>query len=277
VQNIYRVYYTWHYVPRIAVVVSRTRWENLHAGIAHRTVDGRVFVLHLAWHCDLRNQEFDGPNRGIEEYDPIIAAFQCPIFVVPDTEEDERLELDDQLEYAASLCRAFFGLKENRKISYCLGHFPDSAVYIDDQGMFRSLDTRYGLNCVTLVIEVFKKAKLPLVMIESWPEGRPQDVRQQRKTIGIMEHLLGAYGQQTTITQEKIDFNKDQIGKRRVAPEEIAGACLEQVEDLPTDFATCEPHGKDVVDLLDRLRYSRRHDVPLFYVPSPAPPLNSAP
>jgi hypothetical protein len=274
------VQYTWYYVRRVAVVLSRTNTpaENFHAGIAHRTADDRVFVLHMAWDCDLKNQEFDGPNKGLEQHDPMMLPFPCPIFVVPEAEGFDQSDLEEQLDLIASLCRTFYEAIENRRITYTIGHFPEEMVHIDDRGVLKSADRRYGLNCVSLVIQVFNKAKLPLVTIETWPENRARDKNQQRILVDFMERQFRSSqeaGQPTTITREKIEFNRQQIGRRRVAPEEIAGACLEPIERLPADFATCEPRGRDIGDLHDRLRYSRHHSVPLLYVPSPPPPLNS--
>lgn len=263
-QNSHRVHYTSVYVPRAAVVVSQTGSRNLHAGIAHRTPEDRVFILHLAWDCDLRNGEADEATGRAEKHDPLRIVFPWPIFVIPDVADKAELDL------VAGLCRRFYEAAENREISYCLGHFPDSTAYIDDRGIFRSTDLRIGLTCVSLVLQIFKKAKIPLVHVESWPIGREKDTRDQTSLLRVMEDQFNYYrqtGKRTTITREKIDFNREQVGKRRVAPEEVAAACLESRENLPADFEACEEHGREVANLLGRLRRSDETRVPLFFVP----------
>jgi len=275
VQNEHRVHVASTDINTVAVVVSRTTVGNIHAGIAHRNNDDRLFVLHLAWDCDLKNEVlevttdgFEQPADAFAQPDPIRLAFPWPILVVPEADDEAELEL------VAGLCRRFFAAAENHEISYCLGHFPESVVYIDDQGVFRSPDPRYGLTCASLVIQVFNKAKLPLVKIDGWPARPEKDIPKQEFLIRFMEEQLERYemtGRRTTITREKINFNKQQLGKPRVAPEEVAGACLEPRENLPVDCAACERLARDIVDLLGRLRFSRENMVPLSSVPSPPP------
>jgi len=199
-------------------------------------------------------------------------AFVLPLFVVPDVDDIAELEL------VAGLCRRVSEAKANRSISFSLGLFPDSTVFFDDQGVFHSPDPKIGLTCASFVLKIFSKAKIPLIQISNWPRRPEKDEPEQESLIRLMERALHAgrsSGQATSITQEKIDFNKRQVGKPRVAPEEVAGASLEQREDLPANCPACERNGREIVDLLDRLRYSRTYSVPLFYVPSPSPPLDA--
>ena len=128
----------------------------------------------------------------------------------------------------------------NGTISYCVGTFPQSEACFKD-GVFTSKYPRIGLNCSAFVIRVFDDAKVPLVDLKSWPLRPDRDIPNQRNLITWMERILALSrsGQlQTTLTQAKIDFNKAQVGKIcRIAPEEVAGACLEF--DLPTPCARC--------------------------------------
>ena len=126
----------------------------------------------------------------------------------------------------------------------------------------------------SLVIQVFNKAKLPLVKIDGWPARPDRDLPVQDFLIRFMEEQLTRSemtGRRTTITRDKIDFNKQQLGKPRVAPEEVAGACLEPRESPRGLRRVCERLARDIVDLLGRLRLSRENMVPLSSVPSPPP------
>lgn len=269
-ENSHRVHYGTFYVRPIAIVLSRTQHGNLHAGIAHRTDKDHVFILHLAWDCAFLNEE---------ARDPVMPdAFPCPIFVVPDVDDVARLEL------AAGICRRAWQARENKSISFSVSVYPDSIAYFDDQGIFRSTDPKIGVSCTTFVMKIFAKAKIPLILVDDWTARPEKDRPTQEMLIGVMEKTRAwqldramETGETVTMTQEKIEFNKKQIGKPRVAPEEVAGACLEPNERLPASCSVCERNGEVIVSLLDRLQYSRRYAIPLLYVSSPAPPLNSPP
>jgi hypothetical protein len=227
-----------------AVVVSRTRHGNLHAGIAHRVSSREVCILHLAWDCDLKNERFDSDTVS----EAVRAAFRCPAFVIPEVDDDAELEL------VAGLCRRVYNAIENQSITFCIGYPPDNAAFINDQGVFRVTDSRLGLTCAGLVIKIFNKAKIALVKVDDWP-ARSQDILIQESLIGFMEQQLvfaRECGLVTTMTQAKIDFNKQQVGTPRVAPEEVAGACLEPRTEMPVGFAVCERRGREIVEILDQ-------------------------
>lgn len=233
--NLERIKLSIDDVEIVAVVVSRTVHGNLHAGIAHRETDGTISVLHLAWDCDLRR------DPGCQDID----AFALPFFVVPEIASEEA-------DLVATMCRRIYATSANNSISYCVGTYPQSDAYFKD-GVFTSTDPRIGLNCSAFVVRVFEDAKVPLVDMASWPSRPDRDLPNQRKLIAVMEMIL-AKGLPTTLTQGKIDFNKAQLGKMcRVAPEEVAGACLEPGASLPAPCIRCQDNGELIVQWLDMM------------------------
>ncbi len=219
------------------VVISRTRWGNLHVGIGHRVPGGPLHILHLAWDCHLED-DLDGDNE----------AFLFPLYVTPDIDPEDE-------EVLAGLCRRIFQSASNPQISYTLGTFPFPDSHFDEDAIYRSSDPRIGLNCATFVLKVFDAADLGLVDVDGWPARPQRDEPIQKKLVGWMEeHLRRCQrtGTPTTLTEDKIDFNRAQIGQRpRVAPEEVAGAGLEPREIRPATCEICQSNGELIVACLN--------------------------
>jgi hypothetical protein len=219
------------------IVIARTRGGNLHVGIGHRVPGEPLHILHLAWDCQLED-DLDGDNE----------AFLSPLYVTPDIDPEDE-------EVLAGLCRRIFQTASNHQISYTVGTFPSPDSYFDRDAIYRSSDSRIGLSCASFVIKVFAAADLRLVELEGWPARPNRDEPAQRKLVGwLEEHLRRCQrsGTPTTLTEDKIDFNRSQIGKRpRVAPEEVAGAGLEPRENLPAACETCQANGELIVACLD--------------------------
>ena len=191
---------------------------NVHVGIAHCSGD-TVYALHLAWDCDLRNEPIEKSRQ----------AFPTPTFVL--------LEIDPiEGKYFAGRFRRIAEIESNSRISYCLGHFPYPETYFDENMIFKSSDpSRIGLNCSAFVIQAFSAALYPIVDITGWP-SRGSDEPIQRWLLCMMERERDR-GVNSTITGEKVQFARSQIGSPRVAPEEVAGACMETRASLPAGFA----------------------------------------
>ena len=111
------------------IVISRTRWGNLHVGIGHRVPGDPLHILHLAWDCRLED-DLDGNNE----------AFLFPLYVTPDIDPEDE-------EVLAGLCRRIFLTASNHRISYTIGTFPFPDSYFDRNATYRSSDSRIGLNC----------------------------------------------------------------------------------------------------------------------------------
>ncbi len=219
------------------IVISRTPMGNLHVGIGHRVPEGPLHILHLAWDCKLED-DLDGQND----------AFTSAIYVIPDMDPEDE-------EVVSGICRRVFETASNHRISYTIGAFPFPDSHFDSDGIYRSSDSRIGLNCATFVLKVFSSADLDLVKIEGWPARPERDIPAQQWLVGVMERHLRIcqeQGRETNLTREKIDFNREQIGARpRVAPEEVAGAGLEPREGWPASCEICQSNGELIVACLD--------------------------
>jgi len=220
-------------IQTVAVVISRTPHGNLHIGIAQRDSD-KTRMLDLAWVCRLEDEALESSH-----------AFPNGMFIVPD------FEFEEEGDFLLTMCRRIPTVPENRGITYCLGSFPHPEAYFDENGIFRTSDPRYGLNCATFVARVFQDGKYPLLRIEEWP--RREADRQCQE--GLVVQLERALREDPTgsITQAKVDFVQSQIGTPRIRPHEVAGACLEARGALPIGFALGEPNGHVVHAILRRI------------------------
>jgi len=111
------------------IVISRTRWGNLHVGIGHRVPGGPLHILHLAWDCQLED-DMDGDTE----------AFLFPLYVTPDIDPEDE-------EVLAGLCRTIFQTASNHQIGYTIGTFPFPDSHFDMNAIYHSSDLRIGLNC----------------------------------------------------------------------------------------------------------------------------------
>jgi hypothetical protein len=231
-----RIKYRGSELALAGIVISRTPMGNLHVGIAHRIPAGPLHILHLAWDCKLED-DLDGDND----------AFPYPLYVITDIDPEDE-------EVVSGLCRRIFETASNHKISYTIGAFPFPDSYFDAGGIYRSSDSKIGLNCATFVIKVFSAADLELVDVDGWPARPERDVPAQEWLVSLMERhfrICQEQGRETTLTREKIDFNREEFGKRpRVAPEEVAGAGLEPREDRPVPCDICQSNGELIVACL---------------------------
>jgi hypothetical protein len=228
--NVDRIGHQGSDIAIAGIVLSRTPYQNFHVGIGHRTPGGPLRILHLAWDCDMR----DDP-------DPCPDVFCSPFYI--------RLDIDPEDEdVLAGLCRRISSVTSKRGITFSIGTFPAADSFFDYTGLYRSSHPLIGLSCASFVIKVFDAADLKLVQLEGWPLRPQRDEPAQRGHVMTMERILliaANGGTPTTITDEKIEFNRRQIGLRpRVAPEEAAGAALEPQSDWPVTWQVCEANGE---------------------------------
>jgi hypothetical protein len=106
-----------------------------------------------------------------------------------------------------------------------------------------------GFSCATFVVHAFRSIEHPILNTDGWPCGRPGDRERQQELIQMLR--------KEGYTDWADQVERNELGCPRIAPEEVAGACLE--DGLPAAFQQCEPNGRLLLAVLDwqTARYPR--------------------
>lgn len=214
-----RIKYQADDVPVVAVGVGRTRHGNTHTGVAHRKGQGPVYFFEQAWDQDTRNRPV-GNSMG-----------ECNgrfVFVVPNVKRSRALSI-------AGLCRLVATV--GTQFTYAL-RYDEEALFNIVTGAL-TMPNGNGLSCSTMVLVIFKSAKLPIINFLGWPT-RDDDVDFQRRYV----EYLAASG----APAERMEAVRQEIGCIRARPEEIGGAC---VCDLPARFPDAEAGARAVLRSLE--------------------------
>jgi hypothetical protein len=200
-------------INEVAVAITATGSDQRHVGIFHKDDAGRVMLLHLAWHFDLRNSE---PK-------PYYAWVELPIHSA-------------RARQVAARCRQIFRANP-RGLPYAFS--PPNDCFDEKQSTYLFGPTRHGLTCATFVIAVFQTTGIRLVLDETWPVTRADDEVWKQKIITAL---------QKSATPEHIEFIQAEAGSTRFRPEEVAGAAANS--SIPVSFVDAE---KLSVEILQKL------------------------
>lgn len=192
------------YNQLISVVLVQTEQDQRHCGIAYK-FDNICSVIHLSWHCDLKNESDMSEFQG---YCAIIS------------------QLDVYRQYA--VCAMCDLIKEEPNIPY--GIFYLKTVF-SKEGKLCLGGGEVGLTCATFVLAVFRTCEIDLLDISTWLP-REDDSKFQTK---IMYHLSNGL-QNGTVSKDHFDrVNKD-VGCARFRPEEVAISSGFKLEDMPVKY-----------------------------------------
>jgi hypothetical protein len=201
------------------VVIGQPEPGQRHIGILHRTANSEPSLLHLAWHCILRN------DLGIPDYMRLWVALAV---------EPERLRV------FAAFCRRVWRKNEAGGIPYAFSHPAES--FDASTGALLLTPTQFGLTCASFVLAVFDAAGLRLVEYETWEKDRSGDRDWQQKIIAKLEGRA---------SQEHIEHLRSEIGAVRYRPEEVAVATA--IAPPAAKFAATVALGEDLVARLTSL------------------------
>ena len=197
--------------PVIGVAITITKGGNTHAGIVYRDEKDKPRLLHLEFHKSLKN-------------DPIGPDYLCA---------DPELEIEDA-EVVGGYCRQI--ATDNPPIWFAIHYNPHAKFAKFKEKMAFTGDDK-GLNCSTFVLTIFSSAGPRLIDTSNWPK-RPEDKAWHEKLVKFLES--------TDASPAHIKRVKKDIGCARIRPEEVAGACLEEVPPY-AKFQACELNGQYVV------------------------------
>jgi hypothetical protein len=216
----------FEHVSHAAIAVRSVDPQQRHLGILHRVSgSGDVMLMHLAWHCDLKNIP---PKKTYLWIDPAIPT--------------------PRLRQVAAMCRKVWR-SNGPSVPYAFS--PPNDCFDQATGQYLLGPTRFGLTCATFVLAVFHAAGLRLIEYESWPEDRPGDIEWQRK-------ILAALRRTQTATPDHIRSVESEVGGVRYRPEEVAGAAT--VSPLPAEFTAAVERGQEILVRLEALAKSNQDD-----------------
>jgi hypothetical protein len=207
-----------------AIAIREVDRRQRHTGILYRdSGSGEVFLLHLAWHFDLRH---DAPRESYLWVDPTFA--------------------ERRLAQVAAICRLVW--KANGKGNIPFGFSPPSDCLDAETGTYLFGPSRVGLTCATFVLAVFHRAGLALLEYATWPLDRPEDREWQKL---IVDSLRGS----DKATPEHLRAVERDVGTTaRFRPEEVAGAAT--ITPIPVQFQLAEERSREI---LVRLRNPYRY------------------
>lgn len=210
----------------VGVAVCRIR-DGEHVGVLYRNGDSEPAragfrLLHLAWHFDLRDEEFLGGY----------------LVVVPSLSP-----VDSQV--VAGLCRRVAKLRALNRIPYAFGLARD-AGFDPDSGEWLFDGQGVGLSCSTFVTALFRSAFNPIIETSNWPTASEEDKRRHLQLLELTER-----SKDPSVRERARDLRAN-LNASRVRPAHVAGACLE--EALPAGYADCEANRWFIEEILARVR-----------------------
>lgn len=213
-------------VPAIGIAVYA---HGGHIGLAYRVAEGEaVEILHLAGHLDLKSE---APT----------AAYVC--WVNPGIAEDRANAI-------GALCRRIWKQNKNERVTY---GFSAPGQFFTASGRQYKVKgpAAVGLTCASFVLEVFEKARLPLIRAP-WPPPSDQDIADQTN---LLLHLRQDHPKE----KEHADAVEKEIGNIRYAPLQVAGAGT--CDTLPADYPYANTMAAAIRELLAKIReeYRRSH------------------
>jgi hypothetical protein len=205
----------------LAVALCRTHGQGTHLGVVYR--DGNsVKLIHFAFMHDLREDDF---SRFRNRY----------VCAVPDL-------LPATLAALAGYFRRIASKYANRGSLIAYNLAPVTGAGFDpDTEDYAAGPNGEGFSCATFVVHAFRSAGHRILDTAGWPTGRPGDRRRQLELIQELRN----HGHSTWA--DRVENNE--LGCPRIAPEEVAGACLENAP--PASFLPCERHGRLLLTILD--------------------------
>lgn len=200
----------------VALAIKRGN-PYVHVGFLYRNDDNQILLSHLAFHWKFRGNEV--PD---ESY----------FWLEPQFNEILREQIAAFLLHVA---------EQNRvgEIDYSIHHH---GQVIDKTGKYVFTGLGSGLTCSTYLLDVFFSAlQIPLIVLESWPAGRPADVEWGESILAALEGIA---------PKEHIDAQRvDLPNVVRYRPEEV-GAAFTMFTNTPLSFEQVRPDSEELLGLL---------------------------
>jgi hypothetical protein len=196
--------------------IRRIDRNQFHVGIFYRNRDTREDrILHLAFHCDLRDQLLEEDLRYY--------------WVIPNLPEMRQVQI-------SALCRL---VVRNNAGSIPYGLRYNRSTFFTQQGELIVGTECSGLTCATFIIAVFERAGVRLVNIHDWPT-RDEDKQWHNEIISVLETECEHV--------EHVNRVKKEYGCSRFRPQEVCASIL--FEPKPAEFIDIETSAKQIENFL---------------------------
>jgi len=202
-------------VRHVAVALKAIDTAQRHIGVLHGgRAAGDLFMLHLAWHLELRNDE---PKPEYVWVDPPIPSARA--------------------RQVAAFCRKVWR-QNGRRVPYAFSVPNDCFNSVTGQFLFGP--SRHGLTCATFVLAVFQATGFKMIDERTW-RTRPDDGEWQQRIVG----MLRSKGADPT----HVAAVENEIGAARFRPEDVGGAAAHK--PWPVLFEEATRIGNGIVRLLN--------------------------
>ncbi|AMA55039.1 hypothetical protein [Bradyrhizobium sp. CCGE-LA001] len=172
---------------------------GIHVGFLYQLEDNQPRVAHFAWHEIQRDDEPDDSylwsEINLDESNRLVVASWL----------DDRRANPDLIPY---------------------GFRTDGSPYVEETSDFVAPPIGQGFTCATFIVGVLKHLGFPLLVEDSWPDAREDDILWQE---GIVSKLEG------WASPEHRGALRDDVGTKRFRPEEVGGAAC-RAPDWPVLF-----------------------------------------
>lgn len=189
-----------------------------HTGIAFVSAKDGQQILHLRWHKKLAADPFPVPGE---------CWTACKLALPP--------ALQIQL---VGIVRAV--AKRRPEIRYAVDSIAGMGSF-DANGNYKVPKGSLGLTCASLVTELFRAARAPLLKEATWPE-KPENVEWANGVVKLLE--------QTKAEPDHIAAVKKSVPLIRIRPEEVGGAATLPNNERPADFEKVSAIAPDVMKKL---------------------------
>lgn len=190
--------------------------QQKHVGMAYRSINSEIMLLHLGWHNKLCHHKWDKRYYWIE-----LGGLSLEL---QETFADWVLSVSNN---------------SNSSITYSIIFRPGR--YFDAGGNYIEGEDGSGLTCATFLMALFGDFGLSLVDVSQWPISRKGDLAWLRKIL----HLLKIHEVMTNKMPKWVwvEQFKQRHKLRRFRPEEVFVSAA-FFSGKPLDYDTLEPAGR---------------------------------
>lgn len=171
----------------LAFAIRKISADQLHCGLIYRVDEKAPHLVHLGWHFKLLNEEPDDSYLWGN---------------VAELHDAEKKLIAVQASRIA---------ENKERIPYA---FVAGGAHFDNDGFLVNVTPGDGLTCATFVVRIFTDLGFNFISEETWPDHANDDWQNR-----IVESLR----QTDYVSEEHVDFVYQQIGAKRVRPDEVVG------------------------------------------------------
>lgn len=218
-----------------SIVIKKTP-NGFHTGVIYRDSDtDSINILHLAFHVDLRNDNF----FKIEVDQENLWTFS-DFWIIPiDFDSSFQRSLSAYCSNIMERNKLFVDSSIDKRIRY--GLFSGDSLFIEDGTLILG-ENCSGLSCSSFVIAVFKSIGIKLVDMSKWPK-RESDIETHKQLLSWLKGHCEAPGHmEHYYTVEK------EAGCARVRPSEVTASL--RFENKPAEFFPISQLGEEIEKLV---------------------------